>query len=454
MKKYFIVMILMLLILPNLSLGAEPLQDRLSGKILLQVEDNGEAWYLEPITKQRAFLGQPADAFRVMRELGLGISENDYGKFKYRAPQNLSGRILLRVETNGEAYYVRPETLELIYLNRPADAFRIMREQGLGITNNDLEAIAINKKYSVIDGTVEISLEEAKVIAVEFINDYLVASGQEVSVKEVVVENGLYKVVVNMTSGEEVNSFLSKDGKTFFPSGMNIEEYGAEKDDVSDEMPATPKVDSSDVSKNDKPKVELFVMSHCPFGTQMEKGLLPVLDVLGDSIDFELKFNDYAMHSKKELDEQLSQYCVQKNNPEKLQEYLYCFLEDEAKSEACLAEVEIDSAKHSACVITTDEEYQITEMYNDKNTWKSDRFPVFSIYEEDNKKYGVTGSPTLIINGVKMQTARDSQALLSIICASFNDKPSVCQAELSDISPSAGFGFGNSGSNTTAACGS
>ncbi len=44
------------------------------------------------------------------------------------------------VEQNGEAYYVNPDDLKGYYLNRPADAFRIMRELGLGITNNKLFA--------------------------------------------------------------------------------------------------------------------------------------------------------------------------------------------------------------------------------------------------------------------------------------------------------------------------
>ena len=151
MKKYFIAMVLMLLISPTLSLGAESLSDRLAGKILLQVENNGEAWYLDPVTKERAFLGRPADAMRVMRELGLGISEGDYNKFKSKTPRNLSGRILLRVEANGEAYYVRPESLELIFLNRPSDAFRVMREQGLGISNHDLKLVIVNEKYVIED---------------------------------------------------------------------------------------------------------------------------------------------------------------------------------------------------------------------------------------------------------------------------------------------------------------
>jgi len=39
------------------------------GKILLQVEGNGEAWYVNPGDGKRYFLGRPADAFRVMRDI-------------------------------------------------------------------------------------------------------------------------------------------------------------------------------------------------------------------------------------------------------------------------------------------------------------------------------------------------------------------------------------------------
>ena len=72
-----------------------------------------------------------------------------------------------------------------------------------------------------------------------------------------------------------------------------------------------------DLVKADKPKVELFVMSHCPYGTQAEKGMIPVVELLKDKISFEVKFVDYAMHGKKELDEQLRQYCIQKEQKAK-----------------------------------------------------------------------------------------------------------------------------------------
>lgn len=66
----------------------------LKGRILLQTEKHGEAWYLNPSDSKRYYLGRPADAFAVMRSLGIGItnanlakiSEN-YTKVKYAASE-------------------------------------------------------------------------------------------------------------------------------------------------------------------------------------------------------------------------------------------------------------------------------------------------------------------------------------------------------------------------------
>lgn len=52
--------------------------NRNKGKIFLQVENKGEAWYINRTDGQRYFLGRPADAFAVMRQLGTGISNKDF----------------------------------------------------------------------------------------------------------------------------------------------------------------------------------------------------------------------------------------------------------------------------------------------------------------------------------------------------------------------------------------
>ncbi|PLX27116.1 hypothetical protein C0583_04780 [Candidatus Parcubacteria bacterium] len=172
----------------------------LTGRILLQVEENGEAWYVAPNGNERHYLGNPDDAFEIMREMGVGISNNDLAKISvaldhsvgmdsdsdgvideiekaigtdiylkdtdedgYSDKQEIensadpiskgqskidinfskqqAGKIFLQVESKGEAWYVAPDDYHRYYLGRPLDAFNLMRNLGLGISNEDLENI-------------------------------------------------------------------------------------------------------------------------------------------------------------------------------------------------------------------------------------------------------------------------------------------------------------------------
>ena len=57
--------------------------------------------------------------------------------------KRVRGRIMLKVEAAGEAYYVSPITRTAYYLGRPEQALGIMRSLGIGITNKDLEKIPV-----------------------------------------------------------------------------------------------------------------------------------------------------------------------------------------------------------------------------------------------------------------------------------------------------------------------
>ncbi len=129
---------------------AASIASQLSGRIVLSVEENGEAWYINPINLRRYFLGRPSDAFSVMRQLGVGISDINFQKIASAGmpvsgdillAKQLSGKIILEVEKNGEAWYINPVDLKKYYLGRPDDAFRIMRQLGLGITQQQLALI-------------------------------------------------------------------------------------------------------------------------------------------------------------------------------------------------------------------------------------------------------------------------------------------------------------------------
>ncbi|MFZ2310895.1 MAG: C39 family peptidase [Patescibacteria group bacterium] len=141
MKNKFIKSLMVItLLLPSVVFGADYF-NRL-GYILLQVEQNGEAWYVYPTNGNRYFLGRPDDAFAIMKKLALGAT-HDYITNTETFPARLSGLILLDVERNGEAYYIYPKDNKKYYLGRPADAFAIMSNLGQGISTDGLASISI-----------------------------------------------------------------------------------------------------------------------------------------------------------------------------------------------------------------------------------------------------------------------------------------------------------------------
>ncbi|MFH1830627.1 MAG: hypothetical protein ABH871_07620 [Pseudomonadota bacterium] len=207
------------------------------------------------------------------------------------------------------------------------------------------------------------------------------------------------------------------------------------------------------MEKREKPDVDVFVMSHCPFGTQIEKGLLPVWDLFGDKINLNIRFVDYAMHGKKEIDEQLKQYCVEDQGKQKLRNYLECFLKTGDTSDKCANQAGVDASALNACLKKADAEFGVTKAFEDKSQWKG-QFPPFPIHAALAKKYGVSGSPTLVINDAVVNSGRSSKALRDAVCKAFKVEPPECQKEMDDANPSPGFGFGkDSGGGKAAKCG-
>jgi hypothetical protein len=286
----------------------------------------------------------------------------------------------------------------------------------------------------------DIGLEGAKTKVTEFVEKNLVQPGTKIDVSGVALENGLYKVSFKVGS-QDVDTYITKDGSKFFPQAMDMNEV--EKKAADSNPKNSQAANSEPAPKSDVPEVNLFVMSYCPYGTQAEKGILPVLAALGNKIKFTLKFVDYSMHEKKEIDENLRQYCIQKNQPAKLSAYLTCFLKKGQGTENdCMTSAGVSAAQITTCVSATDTQFKITESYNDKSKWSNGTYPPFDVDKADNQKYGVQGSPTFVINGQEVSGGRDSASILKTICDAFNTPPAECQKELSSTAPAPGFGEG------------
>jgi hypothetical protein len=182
--------------------------EKIKGKILLQVEEKGEAWYVDPISENKLYLKDGQSAYDIMRILGLGISnvnlekipvgvqpssdssveldtdddglsddlekalgsdpskadtDNDGYKDDAELKTNyqingkgrqsidnklttrLKGRIVLQVENKGEAWYINPSDGKRYFLGNGDKAYQIMRELSLGINNSDLRKINVGE---------------------------------------------------------------------------------------------------------------------------------------------------------------------------------------------------------------------------------------------------------------------------------------------------------------------
>jgi len=237
----------------------------------------------------------------------------------------------------------------------------------------------------------------------------------------------IYLVLVKYQE-KEIPVYITKDGQYFVQSVVPLT---ATTQDTQQQP-------QQNIPKSDKPVVELFVMSYCPYGTQAEKGILPAVSLLGNKIDFKLRFVHYLMHGEQEDLENKRELCIREQEGQVvLNKYLVCILDSDdpyspKDPAACEKEAGINNAKLQTCLNTKADDY-------------------FASDSALSQGYGVQGSPTLIINGVQSSAGRSPQSYLQGICDAFNTKPSECSQTLSTASPSAGFGY-NEGTDTVAQC--
>ena len=276
--------------------------------------------------------------------------------------------------------------------------------------------------------------EEARAAAEKFINDNLLPANIKATVKSATLEGDVYNVSLDV-NGTPYTSYMTKDGSKFFQTGIDIAKFLADSA-ANKAAPAADQTQAQNVPvpKNDKPKVELFVLTYCPYGLQAEKGYLPAIAALGNKVDASIKFLHYFMHGANEESETYNQVCIRNEQAAKYNSYLSCFI-DQGDSAKCVTQTGVNKAKLDSCLKTKAKDY-------------------YKVDSGLSQGYAVQGSPTLIINGVQSNAGRDSASYLAGICAAFNNKPSECSKQLSSASPSSGFGAGTAaaGSNTAAGC--
>ena len=291
--------------------------------------------------------------------------------------------------------------------------------------------------------------EQAKATAEKFINDNLLLASTKATVKSATLEGDVYNINLDV-SGQNYTSYMTKDGEKFFQSGVDMAKFAQEQaasQAAAAQAPASAGTPSqaTAIPKTDKPKVELYVFTYCPYGTQSEKGIIPAVKLLGSKVDFKIR-QIGAMHGEMEKTEAQRQLCIDKKYPAKYLDYTLAFALDSGIG-ACGSNTQCSDPLVNALFV----KFGIKKSTIDA-CMKTDGAALYAAEEANAQSKSIGGSPTLVINGAQSSAGRDSASYLAGICAAFNTAPAECSKQLSSTSPSAGFGDGAASNNAAAGC--
>jgi hypothetical protein len=296
-----------------------------------------------------------------------------------------------------------------------------------------------------------VKIEEAGVKLKDFVDQTYARSIKSMEVLSSKEESGMYAFEVSVTSIDDQTStstiYTTKDGKFFLPNTININETldqikGQEVAAGGEQAAAQP----TNIPKTDKPVVEMFTMSYCPFGNQAEDAMSPVARLLGDKVDIIPRYVIYAnyrgggpdycideeskycsMHGIEELNQNIRELCIYKYKPAQFWDYI-----DAVNKECTLNNIETcwDGPAKKLGINTDD----IASCLEDE---------AIGMLKEEvaaGEKYGVSGSPTIVINGTRYNGGRSPEDYKLGVCGAFNAQPGECSTVLGQAAPAAPAG--------------
>lgn len=282
-----------------------------------------------------------------------------------------------------------------------------------------------------------LSPQEAADKAVAYLNDNLVQTGSAsfVSVEEL---DSFYEVIASY-QGQQIPIHVTKDGSYMYLVSQPF--------DMTEELPQSQDQEAGfDAPDKERPEVDLFVMSFCPYGTQAEEAMRPVVELLGDKADIKIRFianvqgddveSVRSLHGIEEAKEDLRQVCVIKQYG---QETFWNYLTE--INENCFS-IYRDSEKMDACWKEAAGKFNIDVDKIETCAYGSEGLELLKANEELTNKYSVSGSPTLIINGQRYSGARTPEAFKQGICSGFVTEPEECSQTLSESGSTVSGGCG------------
>lgn len=236
---------------------------------------------------------------------------------------------------------------------------------------------------------------------------------------------GFYQFKISLM-GQEFTSCLSTDGKHLISNCAGI--------DLTQQIPEQQQQPAPEIPKKEKPIVDLFVMSFCPYGNKAEDTMLSVYELLKEKVDWNIHYivdvngdNVRSLHGQPETDQNIREVCVlNEYGLSKLWKFM-TYVNKNCGSDGSCWEKAAEETKISADKIQTCFEEKGLELMKKE--------------AEATNKAGASGSPTMVINGVKSTAVYqygNSEAYKQEICSAFTAPPKECEELLSAAQTTAG----------------
>jgi glutaredoxin len=258
-----------------------------------------------------------------------------------------------------------------------------------------------------------------------FINSNLVSPGTSATLVSVTESRGLYEMKINYL-GREMPLYTTRDCSSLFTSSINMN-APAGGSGTSTVQPAVAPI------KTERPVVDLYVMAFCPYGTQAENVMKPVVALLGSKADIRVRYittttgttvaSVQSLHGSTEVLEDLHQICILNKNPEQFWEYLTRF------NEACYPQY-LYPDRLNACRDNVTASIGIDARSIETCVGREEGFTLLQADEALSNKDGAFSSPTLIINGQEYRGTRTPDGCKQAVCDRFVTPPAECSTTL------------------------
>lgn len=127
--------------MPALAQPADNNSSLFKGRLLSEANGLGGLWYVFPGDFHRYYIGSPDDAYKIICNLALGVSNADFVKISSSTPERFKGMFIIKVEDVGRIYYLDPLSKSFVYVQNPKNAFYLLKNISSFIAPDDLKTI-------------------------------------------------------------------------------------------------------------------------------------------------------------------------------------------------------------------------------------------------------------------------------------------------------------------------